>query len=629
MVTTRVRGRRSFVLDDRTRRFEPDYAAGAYYPDIVPMRRLRFTVQNGVGSGTTYDQGIWYVSSWNPDWPDRLINQETTAECTDGFTVMATDDIPLLDPPDAGSYADVVGFDEPWGYWRLGDPPGTKARPNIIKWKKHAGKHDHKPTRKFKRRRGTRFLPPEVGAVAGPAGTYRNKPALQQPGLVVGDSDASVLFTAANSQWVRVVFEDGDLNADEITLEAIVKPMSSALTSRYIIAGPETGGGPPAFFLQHVSSEVFGFGIIDSLGNSHLITGVTSIVPGTRYHVAGTWDGQTLNLYVDNSGDAAPVSTGGRPIGSWSTNVLGIGANTTPTQFFDGYIDEAAIYEKALTQHRIVDAHMTASGFRGYARETAGERIAETASYFLWSEDGIQTTGRDVVPVMQHGQSRIEEIAETAHSEGPRTMFYLNGLGNPIYLGHEWAAEGTRGNTVQTTIGNQTGETPYEDIELVYDDEIYNDVTTSTVDSESVNVTDTDSISAYGRRANTEWTDVLLAEQGDVESLAGAVKDFYATPAFRPVTVNLNGDDSTARAQILARTPGDLVRIKHRPKAGTAIDRVCHIIGVDYSIDRGDSSARGRLTARWNLSRGFNGEDGLWHAGVVGYSEAGVTTVAA
>jgi hypothetical protein len=80
---------------------------------------------------------------------------------------------------------------------------------------------------------------------------------------------------------------------------------------------------------------------------------------------------------------------------------------------------------------------------------------------------------------MKHGQAKLEEISELMHAEGPRTMFFFKGNGDPVYLGHEWQAGSSVYNTVQATFGPQSGQIPYDEVEPVYDNEVYNDVTAS------------------------------------------------------------------------------------------------------------------------------------------------------
>jgi hypothetical protein len=351
---------------------------------------------------------------------------------------------------------------------------------------------------------------------------------------------------------------------------------------------------------------------IDQFANQLEVTIPENLNEWTHY--VGTWNGQHLKLY-ENGVLAASIDHP-ETLQTVSANQFLHIATYPGSDDFNGYVDEVAVYEKALSAGRVL-AHYTAATARGWPEQTAGTRIADIATHALWSEASIQTTGRNVQPQMKHGQAKLEEISELMHAEGPRTMFFFKGNGDPVYLGHEWQAGSSVYNTVQATFGPQSGQIPYDEVEPVYDNEVYNDVTASKEGGEAVNVT----TGAVPRRANAEFTDLLLSEDNEVESLANAVLDFYATPQMRPKTVSVNG--SKAVRQILDLDIGHLVRVKGL-EATAPFDRVANIIGKRKRL-----TADKQLLCTWTLGRGFNAADGFWKAGVSGFSEAGISTVAA
>jgi hypothetical protein len=70
------------VLNNRDRRFEPGFAAGEYYPNVLPMRRIRIKAD---WEGTTYYLFSGYVEAWPQDWTNSLQDQQTVITCVDGF----------------------------------------------------------------------------------------------------------------------------------------------------------------------------------------------------------------------------------------------------------------------------------------------------------------------------------------------------------------------------------------------------------------------------------------------------------------------------------------------------------------------------------------------------------------
>ncbi|HKY57857.1 MAG TPA: hypothetical protein VJL80_07450, partial [Aeromicrobium sp.] len=62
--------RLSLTLDNRDGRFTPEYASGAYYPNVKKGRpiRVRATWPLG-GGGTTHYRFLGYIDEWPVQWP--------------------------------------------------------------------------------------------------------------------------------------------------------------------------------------------------------------------------------------------------------------------------------------------------------------------------------------------------------------------------------------------------------------------------------------------------------------------------------------------------------------------------------------------------------------------------------
>ena len=72
------------------------------------------------------------------------------------------------------------------------------------------------------------------------------------------------------------------------------------------------------------------------------------------YHVAATYDGTMIRLYIDGSLVASTAATGGLSPG---VTDLTIGRPDYPDARWQGLIDELAIYPTALPPARIVEHH--------------------------------------------------------------------------------------------------------------------------------------------------------------------------------------------------------------------------------------------------------------------------------
>ena len=103
-------GTATITLDNRTRLFDPAATSG-----IRPMNRWRILEQFS-GEPDVFNG---YAESYTQVWPDKLVDAVTVVSCVDEFKVLALDRLPTMNPP-RDTYADLVAFDKPYGYWRFG-----------------------------------------------------------------------------------------------------------------------------------------------------------------------------------------------------------------------------------------------------------------------------------------------------------------------------------------------------------------------------------------------------------------------------------------------------------------------------------------------------------------------------
>jgi len=70
--------------------WNPDYAAGPYYGQILPMRQIMIqTTYNG----TEYPLFSGYIQSWDWDWPKGTEYAKVTVQATDGFRLLALSNV--------------------------------------------------------------------------------------------------------------------------------------------------------------------------------------------------------------------------------------------------------------------------------------------------------------------------------------------------------------------------------------------------------------------------------------------------------------------------------------------------------------------------------------------------------
>ncbi len=102
-----------------------------------------------------------------------------------------------------------------------------------------------------------------------------------------------------------------------------------------------------------------------------------AITAGSWYHIVGTYDGQNLKIYVNGNLAGSTAYTGG--IGSNSSN-LAIGG-TSGVYLFDGKLDDARIYNRALSPAEVSQLYNWAPGPVGYWKmdEGSGTTISDSS----------------------------------------------------------------------------------------------------------------------------------------------------------------------------------------------------------------------------------------------------------
>jgi hypothetical protein len=182
----------------------------------------------------------------------------------------------------------------------------------------------------------------------GNDGTYSSGGVtLGQTGLVVGDTDTAALFDGSTG-YVSVPHNDDSLNPAKFTVEALVTVTGGDGQRRTVVSSRDVGADLQKYgYVLYVSDqnkwEAFvGDGASQDGG---VVTG-PDVTSGTHY-LAMTYNGTTLKLYVDPKDDAPATADLTYDRNTSRELRIGAGANesATPLDFFNGVIDEVAIYD--------------------------------------------------------------------------------------------------------------------------------------------------------------------------------------------------------------------------------------------------------------------------------------------
>jgi hypothetical protein len=167
-----------------------------------------------------------------------------------------------------------------------------------------------------------------------------------------GKQGGALTFDGVND---RVAVPDAaslDLT-NRMTLEAWVRPTATSNDWRTVLlkerspglayalyAGDDVGPRPNAWL---------------TIGGDRSVIGPSSLTASTWAHLAVTYDGTTVRLYVNGTQVATRAQTGSMAV---SSGALSIGGNTIWGEWFAGQIDEVRVYNAALTAAQ-VQADMT------------------------------------------------------------------------------------------------------------------------------------------------------------------------------------------------------------------------------------------------------------------------------
>ncbi len=251
------------------------------------------------------------------------------------------------------------------------------------------------------------------------------------------------LRSSANVSW-----------SDTLTVEALFR-VDGTSGNQYIVSGPGTLEGGRGYFL-YTQSGVLRYAISNTGGLNDASTTIGSVTHGHWYYVASTFskDGGgnvTINSYLANLSQhqtslthAVVNDTRTSPYGASSR--VGVGMfSGGPQEFFDGQVDEVAIYNGTLSQTQLQN-HLD-----GFYTFTAGNLVEnfDTAtehglhpglqdaagSYRYTTDEALNIGSRSFVRTRATNFNEVDFTAEVTvtinDTAGPNIAFFGIGGGEP------------------------------------------------------------------------------------------------------------------------------------------------------------------------------------------------------
>lgn len=221
----------------------------------------------------------------------------------------------IVDPNEATYASTILGTAGLVGYWRLGETSGTTA----------------------------------VDAKATSNGTYAGGYTLGQPGALTRDSNAAVDLNGSTG-YVTVPSVPALSPTSRVSIEAWVNPDSVTGTRWIVNKGTD--------YYLYISNGTTYFGIRTPAG-AYLYVATTLVTVGSWQHLVGTYDGAAMTLYRNGVEIARASFTGAIAA---TTSPVVIGAIGPTGSWFDGRIDDVAVYSTALTADAATVRYQLAQG---------------------------------------------------------------------------------------------------------------------------------------------------------------------------------------------------------------------------------------------------------------------------
>ena len=165
---------------------------------------------------------------------------------------------------------------------------------------------------------------------------------------VAGGRYGGALSFDGTNDWVTVPDASALDLTTGMTLEAWVRPTAATSDWTTVVFKEQSGNYAYGLYGNTGTNRPSVNGVIGGVDRD--IRGAATLPLNTWTHLAGTYDGANLRLYVGGALVATQAATGSI---ATSTGVLHIGGNLVWGEWFEGLIDEIRIYNRALTQAEI------------------------------------------------------------------------------------------------------------------------------------------------------------------------------------------------------------------------------------------------------------------------------------
>lgn len=536
-----------FTLDNRDRRFDPEYAAGAYYPNVKPLTHVRFSEG---GSATAVYRG--FSDRFKQTWVEKVNTDAVCVlECTDAFKVLANKILQVTD------WEKEIRALAPTWWYRFSEKLGSSV---IYDASDNA----------------------QTGVAYG-------VPTFEEPSLLDHDPDGAVSLTGfavdatldyqyfvvprgiRSNPWSLV----GAFNAGLLRSPALNMTLYSQYDpgGNFMRVNITTGGNLQVTWWP--------------AGTSHIVTGTKYLYDGARHVFAIVVKSTSVSIYVDGVLDnSATFAADAATFPQTMLNRIGLNwpgvSDSSNANEWVGVLDEFALFDGTeLTAAQVLT--LGNAGLKPGGDSDTGTRAQYALTLLGWPAALADIdTGEVLVQPHAMADSALDYLTRLSQTEDG--LLYVSPAGKITFKKRSYLVTPNL-NASACTFGDGGGaEIPYVAVELDPGDEkILNEARVAREGGAELVIGDATSQGLYYTRT-VEQTALLMRSDEEVRQRGNWLVHRFKNPhtAITSLTVLL-ADSRVTRSTVLGLLLGQVVTVKRRPPGGGTITKTARVEGFVHS----------------------------------------------
>jgi hypothetical protein len=574
-------GKATLELDNRDRTF--DWVSN---PLIRPMNRWWIRSKF---AGVIQSRFVGYADSYQQSWPGRGADAKTVVNLSDEMKLLAQKKV-LGTEPLRDSYADLVQFDNPSGYWRFQDV--NLKRTISITSSTGDLYEDHLED--------TFVYRSEVGVTDWSGSGY----AISNQSPILGEfseTGGGSLTIPAGSLLTNLNADAGGLQGSG-AIEFWFKKSGNPGANTSFMAGPISGSFTPnrLWSCALLTTGILRFAYLDGNNTAFSVDTVAALADNTWYHVVALRDAtpNLLRIYINGvqsntAADGIQWADATNPAGNMViTGITGITID----------LAEIATYPSIATvpiSAARIAAHYTAGTARGFPDQATVFRARDVLDAVDSNapRDLGTASGRNNIPSYMRLQSALDLLREVVQVELPDGFLFVTRDGTIKLLNNAHRSAAPY-DTVQATFDDDGTDFPYLDLVLDQSEGfLYNTWSVTRRAGLPQIASDATSIGRYGEKPKA-ITGIPISSTDFIPSqIAAALLTKYKDPLTRIPPLELTTTIPDVAEAILARDIGDRIRVLRTPVGGgTRHDLTMFIQKIEETAGQGDTPWRVRWT---------------------------------